>query len=147
MNINKKREVAIEKLLDFMIYISWVEKYGRSLIKENQLKLNIDMIEKVALFLNEFIYTIHLKGKILMPMGYLFKNGRWLEESRYFYFTSVAEEIGVVGLKIKNPLDLSKLQTKNNSKKILIKWFSKLQIDPSSIKSDLQNARDIIGKK
>ena len=147
MEVIKTRQKFIKKAVHFMLLLSWESKLGRVLIQKGEINPLFQKIEEVELFLEKASYTIHMKERVLMPMGSLKAENVSLENLN-FYFLSINNGIQVITSKMSQfpQMRLRKIDQKR-SENALIYWFRDLQMNPTSVRDDLQKIKDILRKK
>ena len=148
MEVIRTRDEVIERLIEIMLFLSWSNKLGRILIENREINPTLEAVEDTRQFLKKSSYTIHMKERVLMPMGSLSGSANPIEIDIGFYFASISESIEVITSRI-NGFPRMRLTGigERRSKNALIQWFSDLQMNQNSIRMDLQEIRDIIKEK
>ncbi len=147
MEVIRTREKVIKKLLEAVLFLSWNNRLGRVLIQKKEIIPTPAKITEVKYFLEKASYTIHIKDRVLLPMGSLSKTRSFLTDIG-FYFASVNEGVEVITSQVNEFPQIRFLKLNGfRSEKALIYWFRDLQMDPTSIRDDLQEIKDIIKTK
>ena len=147
MEVIRTREKVIKKLLEAVLFLSWNNRLGRVLIQKKEITPTPAKIMEVKCFLEKASYTIHMKDRVLLPMGSLSKINSFLTDIG-FYFASVNGGVEVITSQVHGFPKMKFLKLNGfRAEKALIYWFRDLQVNPTSIRNDLQEIKDIIKTK
>ena len=148
MEVIRTRDEVIERLIEIMLFLSWSDRLGRVLIENKEINPTLEAVENTRQFLKNASYTIHMKERVLMPMGSLSGNTSPIEVDIGFYFASIDKEVEVITSRISSfsKMRLTRIGEKR-SRNALVQWFSDLQMNPDSVRMDLREIRNTIKEK